>query len=108
MFSGLLTGKMTEERILNLPPDDWSQLDPEYTQPRFQRNLDLVKILTEIGERHGVEPGVVAIAWVLRNPAVTGASVGMRRPDQVDGVYPAATFRLSTEEAERLDNFISS
>lgn len=108
MFSGLLTGKMTEERILNLPPDDWRQHDPEFTQPRLQRNLELVKILTEIGERHGVEPGVVAIAWVLRNPAVTGAIVGMRRPDQVDGVYPAATFRLSTEEAERLDNFISS
>ena len=108
MFSGLLTGKMTEERILNLPPDDWRQHDPEFTQPRLQRKLDLGKILTEIGYLLGVEPGVVAIAWVLRNPAVTGAIVGMRRPDQVDGVYPAATFRLSTEEAERLYNFISS
>lgn len=108
MFSGLLTGKMTEERILNLPSDDWRQRDPEFIQPRLKSNLDLVKLITDIGERHGVEPGVVAIAWVLRNPAVTGAIVGMRRPSQVNGVYPAATFRLSPEEAEELDNFISS
>ena len=108
MFSGLLTGKMTEERIMNLPPDDWRQHDPEFKQPRLKRNLELVKLLTDIGDRHGVEPGVVAIAWTLRNPAVTGAIVGMRRPSQVDGVYPAATFRLSPEEIEELDNFLDS
>ena len=31
-------------------------------------------------------PGAVAVAWTLRNPAVDGAIVGFRRPDQVDPI----------------------
>ena len=70
-----------------MPPDDWRQRDPEFQSPRLERNLEIVAALTEIGNKHGVEPGVVAIAWTLRNPAVTGAIVGQRRPSQVDGIF---------------------
>ena len=103
MYSGLLTGKMTEERIKNMPEDDWRQHDPEFKAPRLKRNLRLVEKLKDIGKRHGVEPGVVAIAWTLRNPAVTGAIVGARRPSQVDGIFPAIKFRLSDEEIEEIN-----
>ncbi len=107
MYSGLLTGKMTAERIKNMPPDDWRQHDPEFQSPRLEENLKLVNRLTELGNQHGVQPGVVAIAWTLANPAVTGAIVGMRRPSQVDGVFPAATFRLSNEEVDELNSFVA-
>ena len=107
MYSGLLTGKMTAERIKNMPPDDWRQRDPEFQSPRLERNLEIVAALTEIGNKHGVEPGVVAIAWTLRNPAVTGAIVGQRRPSQVDGIFPAATFRLSPAEIAQLDAILA-
>jgi aryl-alcohol dehydrogenase-like predicted oxidoreductase len=50
---------------------------------------------------------VVAIAWTLRHPAVTGAIVGARRPSQVDGIYPTITFRLSPEEIDQLNGMIS-
>ena len=103
MYSGLLTGKMTPERIKNLPPDDWRQHDPEFQMPRLAKNLELVSVLNKIGEQHGVEAGVVAIAWTLRNPAVTAAIVGMRRPSQVDGVYPAINFRLTKSEVDLLN-----
>jgi aryl-alcohol dehydrogenase-like predicted oxidoreductase len=53
-----------------------------------------------------VEAGVVAIAWTLRHPAITAAIVGARRPDQVDGVVRAATFRLSDAEAERIETWL--
>jgi aryl-alcohol dehydrogenase-like predicted oxidoreductase len=102
MASGLLTGKMTAERIKNMPSDDWRKRHPDFQSPRLEHNLQIVSVLAEIGKRHGVEPGVVAIAWTLRNPAVTGAIVGMRRPSQVDGVYPAIDFRLSPAEIEQL------
>ena len=108
MVSGLLTGKMTAERIQQMPQDDWRRRSPNFNEPKLSRNLKLVEILREIGESHGVEPGVVAIAWTLRNPAITAAIVGARRPDQVDGVLPAATLRLSDEEAERLESFLRS
>lgn len=68
--------------------------------------MKLVDLQSEIGKRHGVEPGVVAIAWTLRHPAVTAAIVGARRPAQVDGIYPAAEFRLSQDEIQELDEFI--
>jgi aryl-alcohol dehydrogenase-like predicted oxidoreductase len=107
MYSGLLSGKMTADRIQNMPPDDWRQRDAEFQMPKLYQNLRLVSLLAEIGQRHNVEPGVVAIAWTLRLPSVTGAIVGARRPSQVDGVLPAATFRLSSSELEEIDGFIS-
>jgi aryl-alcohol dehydrogenase-like predicted oxidoreductase len=108
MYSGLLAGKMTAERIRNMPADDWRQHDPQFQQPLLEQNLRLVDTLVEIGKRHGVEPGVVAIAWTLRNPAVTGAIVGLRRPSQVDGIFPAVDFRLSPEEIEQLNRIIAA
>jgi aryl-alcohol dehydrogenase-like predicted oxidoreductase len=105
MVSGLLTGKMTAERIKNLPDDDWRKRSANFTEPKLSKNLKLVELLREIGKAHNVEPGVVAIAWTLRHPAITAAIVGARRPDQVDGVLPAATFRLSEQEIARIEEF---
>jgi aryl-alcohol dehydrogenase-like predicted oxidoreductase len=108
MASGLLTGKMTAERIQQMPDDDWRRKSPNFNEPKLSRNLKLVDKLKEIGDAHGVQPGVVAIAWTLHNPAVTAAIVGARRPDQVDGIIPAATFRLTEEEFRALDGFLES
>ncbi|MGA8159852.1 MAG: aldo/keto reductase [Acidobacteriaceae bacterium] len=107
MVSGLLTGKMTAERVRDLPEDDWRKRSPNFQSPKLERNLELVKLLGEIGKKHGVEPGVVAVAWTLRHPAITAAIVGARRPDQVDGVLPAATFRLSDSEALRIEGWLA-
>jgi aryl-alcohol dehydrogenase-like predicted oxidoreductase len=106
MASGLLTGKMTPERIAALPRDDWRRRSPQFQEPKLSRNLRLVEVLREIGAAHGVEPGVVAIAWTLRQAAVTGAIVGARNAGQVEGVFPAASFRLSGDEAARIDAFV--
>jgi aryl-alcohol dehydrogenase-like predicted oxidoreductase len=108
MYSGLLSGKMTHERIKNMPADDWRQRDPEFQMPRLEKNLQLVSVLAEIGNRHGVEPGAVAIAWTLRNPAVTAAIVGARRPSQVDGILPSVDIQLSADEVAQLGSFISA
>ena len=105
MVSGLLTGKMTAERIKNLPEDDWRKRSANFIEPKLSKNLELVELLREIGKAHNVEPGVVAIAWTLRHPAITAAIVGARRPDQVDGVLPAATSRLSEQEIAKIEEF---
>lgn len=107
MVSGLLTGKMTVERIRNLPEDDWRKRSPNFQSPKLERNLELAKVLGEIGSQHGVGAGVVAVAWTLRNPAITAAIVGSRRPDQVDGIVPAAAFRLSDGEAARIEKWMA-
>lgn len=107
MVSGLLTGKMTAERVRSMPDDDFRKRSANFNEPKLSRNLALAELLREIGKAHNVEPGVVAIAWTLRNPAITAAIVGARRSDQVDGVLPAATFRLSDAEAERIERWLA-
>jgi len=98
MKSGMLTGAMTRERLASLPPDDFRLRNPFFQEPMLTRNLAVVEVLREIGNKHGRTPGEVAIAWTLRRPEVTGAIVGMRSAKQVDGVVGAADFRLSPEE----------
>jgi aryl-alcohol dehydrogenase-like predicted oxidoreductase len=103
MRSGLLAGKMTRERVQNLPSDDWRRNSSDFQEPRLSRNLKLVELLRAIGEQHGRSPAEVAIAWTLRHPSVTAAIVGGRRPDQVDGIIGAAEFRLSEDELEEIE-----
>jgi aryl-alcohol dehydrogenase-like predicted oxidoreductase len=107
MQSGLLTGAMTKERIANMPDDDFRRNSRQFKEPQISRNLDLVELLRSIGKRHNVEPGVVAIAWTLHNPAVTAAIVGGRSAKQVEGVLPAATFRLTEAEYAEIGKFLT-
>jgi len=107
MVSGLLTGKMTAERVAAFPADDWRRRAVEFNEPRLSRNLRLVELLREIGSGHGVVPGVVAVAWTLYNPAITAAIVGGRSPQQVEGLAAALDFRLSGEEYDRINRFLA-
>jgi aryl-alcohol dehydrogenase-like predicted oxidoreductase len=104
MYSGLLTGAMTRQRIANFSADDWRRRDANFQEPNLSRNLRLVELLREIGTRHGRSPGEVAIAWTLHNQAVTGAIVGVRSPDQVRGVIGAAAFRLNDKEVMEVES----
>jgi aryl-alcohol dehydrogenase-like predicted oxidoreductase len=104
MASGLLTGAMTKQRAAKLSKDDWRGTDPEFQEPRLSQNLTLVEKLREIGNRHGRSPGEVAIAWTLRNPAVTGAIVGARNARQANGVMRAGELRLSDKEINEIED----
>ena len=104
MASGLLTGSMTRERAAKLPADDWRHRDPEFNEPRLSDNLALVDRLRAVGARHGRTTGEAAIAWVLHHPAVTGAIVGARSAEQVQGVMRAADLRLSEEDVADIES----
>jgi aryl-alcohol dehydrogenase-like predicted oxidoreductase len=105
MKSGLLTGKMTKERVASLPDDDFRKRAPAFQEPNLSRNLELAQLMKRIGERHGRTAGEVAIAWTLRHPAVTAAIVGMRSAEQARGVLGALEFRLSAEEIAEVEAF---
>ncbi len=107
MGSGLLTGAMTRERIAAMPEDDWRKRNSNFQEPSLSRNLRLVERLRSVGQRHGASPGEVAIAWTLKNPAVTGAIVGVRSARQARGVVGAANLDLTQDEiAEIEDRFV--
>lgn len=105
MKNGLLTGKMTRERIAALPEEDFRRRNPHFQEPLLSRNLAYADLLRQIGQRHGRSAGEVAIAWTLRHPAVTGAIVGVRNAQQVDGVIGALHFRLPDEDYEEIEEF---
>lgn len=107
MKSGLLSGAMTAERVRALPEDDFRKRSVNFQEPRLGRNLALAELLRAIGAPHGRTPGEVAIAWCLRQEAVTGAIVGLRSAGQLQGVAGAAGFRLDRGEVARIRTFMA-
>jgi aryl-alcohol dehydrogenase-like predicted oxidoreductase len=107
MASGLLSGAMTRERIARLPGDDWRKHSPNFQEPLLSRNLRLVETLRAIGQRQNATPGEVAIAWTLRNPAVTGAIVGVRSAQQVAGIAGAAAVELNASDEREIEQALA-
>jgi aryl-alcohol dehydrogenase-like predicted oxidoreductase len=103
MQAGLLSGRMTRERVASLPADDWRRNTPEFQEPKLSRNLEFVEVLCSVGARYDRTAGEVAVAWTLRHPAVTGAIVGFRSPSQVDGIVGAASLQLSDADVRVIE-----
>jgi aryl-alcohol dehydrogenase-like predicted oxidoreductase len=103
MGSGLLSGGMTRERIEALPEDDWRKHDARFNEAQLSRHLALVHRLETVAELHGTTAGAVAVAWTLQNPAVYGAIVGFRRPEQVDSIVGAASLELDDRDVAEIE-----
>jgi aryl-alcohol dehydrogenase-like predicted oxidoreductase len=108
MGSGMLTGSMTRERVASLASDDWRTRSAYFQEPMLSRNLTIAEKVKQIATRVGRSPGEVAIAWVLKNPAVTAAIVGIRSPEQVSGIVGALEYRLDAESIHELDSFLDA
>lgn len=108
MESGLLTGKLTRERLDNLPDNDWRKTADPFVEPAVTANLDLVESLQPIAERNGKSVAELAIAWTLRHPTVTAAIVGARRPSQIEQTYAAANWSLSPEDIAEIDGLLET
>jgi aryl-alcohol dehydrogenase-like predicted oxidoreductase len=102
MQSGLLTGSFSEKRAASLPVNDWRSRDAEFKGAALQRNLRVAEAMRNIAERRRTTTGAVAAAWTLAWPGVTGAIVGARSADQVDGWIDAATMSLTPSELEEI------
>jgi aryl-alcohol dehydrogenase-like predicted oxidoreductase len=102
MQAGLLTGAFSEERAAKLPKDDWRSRDEEFTGAKLKANLELAATMKRIAERHGVPAAAVAVAWTLSWPGVSGAIVGARAPEQIDGWIGAATLTLTPDDLKEI------
>jgi aryl-alcohol dehydrogenase-like predicted oxidoreductase len=103
MASGLLSGTFDRERLERLSDDDMRRGRPEFTEPELSRNLALVERLRAIADQLGCSVGELAIAWTLAQDGVTGAIVGARRPEQLDGWIGAAGVQLSGEHLDAIN-----
>ena len=102
MQSGLLTGAFTEARAAALAKDDWRSRSPEFQPPRLQQNLALADAMRPIAARHNTTVGAIAVAWTLATPGVTGAIVGARSPQQVDGWIAGGDLELTVSDRDDL------
>ena len=108
MQSGLLTGRMTAERVASLPEDDWRARHEDFTGDALHRNLAVADALRPVAQRHDVPVPAVAVAWTLAWPGVTGAIVGGRSAEQVRGWLPAAELQLTAEDLAELAAVVDS
>ncbi|MCU1497194.1 MAG: aldo/keto reductase [Acidimicrobiales bacterium] len=102
MRSGLLTGRFDADRVGSLPDDDWRATDPDFTPPRLHAHLALVERMAAVAARLDASVAELAVAWTLAWPAVDGAIVGARRPDQIDGWIRAAQLELGPQHLSDL------
>lgn len=98
MQSGILTDTFSPERVSRMAPDDWRRRSEQFLEPSLSRNVALRDALRPVAERHGVTVSAVAVAWTLAWPGVTGAIVGARSADQVDGWIAAGALQLTDQD----------
>lgn len=102
LAGGLLTGKYRRDAST---PEGTRRLAGWDEPPvRDEGQLyDTVDVLVEIAETRGVTPAQVALAWLLRRPAVATVVIGARTDGQLAENLKAADLRLSDEEQSRLE-----
>lgn len=102
MQAGLLTGAFSAERARKLPANDWRSRNAEFSGAKLAANLELAETMRQVGERHGANAASAAIAWTLAWPGVSGAIVGARAPDQIDGWIGAASLNLTDADLDEI------
>jgi len=108
MQRGLLTGRFSPERLAGLPLDDHRRRQPDFQEPQFSANLELVEELTRIAERSGRTCAQLAVSWVLRRREVTAAIVGARRPDQIAETVKASDWDLSPTDIDEIEELLAA
>jgi aryl-alcohol dehydrogenase-like predicted oxidoreductase len=115
---GLLSGKMSLERITNLPETDWRKgivsAESEWAQkqlllfrePGLSLNLKLVEGLRDIAGRYDKTPAQLAISWVLRRAEITAAITGVRRPSQIEETAYASDWDLNSEVLREIEQLL--
>jgi aryl-alcohol dehydrogenase-like predicted oxidoreductase len=102
LAGGLLSGKY--RRGVEGPAGARQLTDWDEPPVRDQDQLyDVVDMLVEIGESHGVSAAQVAIAWLLTRPGIVSVIVGARTDEQLADNLGAAELALSQDEIDRLE-----
>src|SRR5437868_9064574 len=104
---GLLTGGFTEDTTFEAP--DWRANGVAFGQPilrddNFRHNVRLVnRLRDEVARPKGLTVAQLALAWVVRNPAVTTAMVGARVPAEIEENVGAAKVQLSDADVAEIE-----
>ena len=104
MRSGLLSGRFDRSR---LHASDWRSKSPMFNEPLLSQNLNFVETLRHIANDYGKTVGQLAVAWVLKHPAVTSAIVGARTVSQVEENVVAESWFLDDSILKRIEQALA-
>jgi len=105
MYYGLLAEKFDEKRISKMSEDDWRRRLPELTT-NHKIYCEFYDAFKKIAEQAQMTTAQLAISWVLSHPAVTGAIVGARRPQQIKEILTGCTFEISKAIKDKIDDLM--
>src|SRR3954454_21146285 len=98
---GFLSGRF--QRPDDIPEDDFRRSNPRFQGENFERNLELVERVREIGEEKDVTAGQLALAWVLHQGRDIVPLPGAKRRSYLEENVAAAEVELSEEDLRRID-----
>lgn len=109
-FCPLAQGLLTSRYLNGIPADSRAGHDPRFLKPEdiTEQRVGIIRRLDELAQKRGQSLAQMALAWVLRQPAVTTALIGASRPAQIEenlGALQAAAF--SAEELATIDRILA-
>ena len=103
---GLLTGRYEPGHVF--PADDERSERPPFQGELFARYLGAAKSLEEVAADKGITLVQMAIAWCLRQPAVSCVLVGAKGEDQVKEHVGASEVSFTADELTRIDGILQN
>src|SRR5438477_8893606 len=104
---GWLTGRYRKDA--QLPESRRAQRVPgrfDMSLPGNQRKLEATEALAKLAEETGITLIEMALAFVIRHPAVTAAIIGPRTMEHLESQLTAADVTLSDEVLDRIDEIV--
>jgi len=98
---GFLTGRIKSTG--DLADDDWRRVNPRFQEGNLEKNVALVKVLENIGKRHGATPAQVTLAWLLARGKDIVPIPGTKRVRYLDENAVAVNLVLNSAELEELN-----
>jgi L-glyceraldehyde 3-phosphate reductase len=110
VFSPLAQGLLTDRYLAGIPADSRAGRPTGFLRPQHvtDEKVDKVRRLNELAQARGQTMAQMAIAWVLRQPAVTSALIGSSRVRQIeDAVAGLSNLSFSPEELAHIDAILN-
>lgn len=106
LSQGLLTGKYRKGQPIPEGSRATHQADKQINQLLTDENLDKVEKLLQVAQNLGVSLSVLALAWILRQPAVASVITGASKPRQLDGNLAASGFSIPGDALEEIEKIL--
>ena len=105
-FSPLAQGLLTDRYLNGIPADSRVRTDGRFLKESqlSEETLNKIRGLNEIALRRGQTLAEMALAWILRDGAVTSVLIGASRPAQIlDNVKAIQNTSFTAEELQEID-----